>query len=172
MHFGSIGLSGHPVPPPPAAAPQPVEPDARDPISDLLSQLSTIRRTSSNTSNAQGHGQMHQIQVQLQLERQHVINRQLELVPRTPQRPVSLREFSFPTVENIRSPATFSQQPSLTAKPPAKLPQNEVKQYKYLLDSVKADFVEIKEKEQDIHRDYIEEVFLATARQKRNVKKL
>lgn len=160
MHFGSLGLTGHPVP---STHPQ-TETDNRDPITDLLSQLSNIRRTTSNTSNAaQGHGQFHQIQVQLQLERQHVINRQLELVPRVPQR--TLREFSFPTIENVRHSNTHSQ---FTNKTQIVKVQNPKIERKLLLDSLKCDCNVFKNNEHETYKEYAEEIFLATTRKAKN----
>lgn len=157
MHFGSLGLTGHPIPPPPA----PHDPDTRHPITDLLSQLSNIRRTTSNTSNnAQGQGQMHQIQVQLQLERQHMINRQLELVPRTPQR--TLREFTFPSVDTYRSTTIHLPQPKLHT---VKLPKTNV-EHTFLLNSIKSDCNENEERE--LHKEYAEELFVATMKDKSN----
>lgn len=162
MHFGSIGLGCHPAPTPPPTQ----ESDTRDPISDLLSQLSNIRRTTSNTNNAQGHGQMHQIQVQLQLERQHLINRQLELVPRPPQRPIPLREFSFPSIENFRT-TTIHLPPPIKVQNVVQKNQNQIK-HAYLLDSLTPEYVQVDENQRELQKEYGEEIFIATAKEKLN----
>lgn len=158
MHIGSIGLTGHPIPPPPA----PHDVDTRDPIADLLSQLSNIRRTTSNTNNAQGHGHMHQIQVQLQLERHHMINRQLELVPRTPQR--TLREFTFPSnVETYRGSKTIHAPPPTKLHIPTKWTKT-ASEHNFLLKDIKLERNESIEREQ--HKEYAEEIFFSTMKRR------
>ncbi|XP_025831208.1 E3 ubiquitin-protein ligase KCMF1-like isoform X2 [Agrilus planipennis] len=73
MHFSSAGLTS-------------LSPSSRetvDPIAELLSQLSGVRRSASNTSSSTPT-QLQQLQMQLQLERQQVnaARQQLERLPR------------------------------------------------------------------------------------------
>ncbi|KAK5639159.1 hypothetical protein RI129_011651 [Pyrocoelia pectoralis] len=60
--------------------------DSVDPIAELLSQLSGVRRTTNNTSsnNSSTPSQLQQLQMQLQLERQqvNVTRQQMERLPR------------------------------------------------------------------------------------------
>ncbi|CAG9828445.1 unnamed protein product [Diabrotica balteata] len=91
MHFGSGGLSSS----------SPSSRDSVDPIAELLSQLSGVRRSASNT-NSSTPTQLQQLQMQLQLERQQVnaARQQLERYPRRQTQSQTLRE---PNTSNCSS---------------------------------------------------------------------
>ncbi|XP_034245273.1 E3 ubiquitin-protein ligase KCMF1-like isoform X2 [Thrips palmi] len=73
MHFSTGGLSSI----------SPSTRDTVDPIAELLSQLSGVRRSTASTSaQSSTPSQLQQLQMQLQLERQQAARQQLERLPR------------------------------------------------------------------------------------------
>lgn len=111
MHFSSSGLSS-------------LSPSSRetvDPIAELLSQLSGVRRSTSSTSSSTPT-QLRQLQMQLQLERQQVnaARQNLERFPRRQTQSQTLREahastFGSSTILLNASPVLV--QPSNTTPP-------------------------------------------------------
>lgn len=105
--------------------------DSVDPIAELLSQLSGVRRSASNTSSGTPT-QLQQLQMQLQLERQQVnaTRQQLERLPRRQtQSQTAVRE----TTSNVESasshtlmlkPSVAIAQPASTSLPTPTLPSN------------------------------------------------
>ncbi|ENN76872.1 hypothetical protein YQE_06713, partial [Dendroctonus ponderosae] len=83
MHFSSSGL----------ASLSPSSRETVDPIAELLSQLSGVRRSTSSTTSSTPT-QLQQLQMQLQLERQQVnaARQNLERFPRRPTQNQTLRE--------------------------------------------------------------------------------
>lgn len=86
MHFSVFSSGGF-------SSLSPSSRDSVDPIAELLSQLSGVRRSASNT-NSSTPTQLQQLQMQLQLERQQVnaARQQLERYPRRQTHNQSLRE--------------------------------------------------------------------------------
>ncbi|XP_066248641.1 E3 ubiquitin-protein ligase KCMF1-like isoform X1 [Euwallacea similis] len=86
MHFSVFSSSGF-------SSLSPSGRETVDPIAELLSQLSGVRRSTSTTSNS-SPTQLQQLQMQLQLERQQVnaARQNLERFPRRPTQSQTLRE--------------------------------------------------------------------------------
>ncbi|KAK4871586.1 hypothetical protein RN001_015710 [Aquatica leii] len=102
--------------------------DSVDPIAELLSQLSGVRRTANNTSSSSSNtpSQLQQLQMQLQLERQQVnaTRQQLERFPRrqnqgqTATRESTSNADSSNTPYLMLKPAVTLAQPSTTLSTP------------------------------------------------------
>ncbi|XP_063928531.1 E3 ubiquitin-protein ligase KCMF1-like isoform X2 [Zophobas morio] len=124
MHFSSGGLSS-------------LSPSSRetvDPIAELLSQLSGVRRSASNT-NSSTPTQLQQLQMQLQLERQQVnaARQQLERFPRRQtQSQTSLRE-SHGSSNSGTSTLMLNPSPVLIQQPQANAPAMPSPQSQFLL---------------------------------------
>ncbi|XP_030748484.1 E3 ubiquitin-protein ligase KCMF1-like isoform X2 [Sitophilus oryzae] len=113
MHFSSSGLSS-------------LSPSSRenvDPIAELLSQLSGVRRSTSSTSSSTPT-QLQQLQMQLQLERQQVnaARQNLERFPRRQTQSQTLREahtsnFGSSTILLNASPVLIQPSNSTTSAP-------------------------------------------------------
>ncbi|XP_044256369.1 E3 ubiquitin-protein ligase KCMF1-like isoform X3 [Tribolium madens] len=124
MHFSSGGLSS-------------LSPSSRetvDPIAELLSQLSGVRRSASNT-NSSTPTQLQQLQMQLQLERQQVnaARQQLERFPRRQtQSQTSLRE-SHASSNSGTSTLMLNPSPVLIQQPSVNAPSMPSPQSQFLL---------------------------------------
>ncbi|KAF5296882.1 hypothetical protein FQR65_LT10148 [Abscondita terminalis] len=118
MHFSTGALSSL----------SPSSRDSVDPIAELLSQLSGVRRTANNTSSSSSStpSQLQQLQMQLQLERQQVsaTRQQLERFPRrqnqsqTAAREASSNADSTNSPYLMLKPAVTLAQPSTTLSTP------------------------------------------------------
>lgn len=105
-----------------------------DPIAELLSQLSGVRRSASNT-NSSTPTQLQQLQMQLQLERQQVnaARQQLERFPRRQtQSQTTLRE-SHASSNSGSSTLMLNPSPVLIQQPSANAPAMPSPQSQYLL---------------------------------------
>jgi hypothetical protein len=105
-----------------------------DPIAELLSQLSGVRRSASNT-NSSTPTQLQQLQMQLQLERQQVnaARQQLERYPRRQtQSQTSLRE-SHASSNSGTSTLMLNPSPVLIQQPSANAPTVPSPQSQFLL---------------------------------------
>lgn len=112
MHFSSGGLSSL----------SPSSRESVDPIAELLSQLSGVRRSTSSTSSSTP-SQLQQLQMQLQLERQQVnaARQNLERFPRRQTQSQTLREAhtsNFGTSTILLNASPVLVQPS-NSTPPA-----------------------------------------------------
>lgn len=102
-----------------------------DPIAELLSQLSGVRRSASNATSSTS-SQLQQLQMHLQLERQQVSARQqLERLPRrqNQSQTTSLREAASSANTNfgyslLMNPNTTAAQPTASAPPVPSPPSN------------------------------------------------
>lgn len=105
-----------------------------DPIAELLSQLSGVRRSASNT-NSSTPTQLQQLQMQLQLERQQVnaARQQLERFPRRQtQSQTTLRE-THASSNSGTSTLMLNPSPVLIQQPSANAPAMPSPQSQYLL---------------------------------------
>lgn len=105
-----------------------------DPIAELLSQLSGVRRSASNT-NSSTPTQLQQLQMQLQLERQQVnaARQQLERFPRRQtQSQTSLRE-SYASAVSGTSTLLLNPSPVLIQQPSVNAPTMPSPQSQFLL---------------------------------------
>nr|XP_023027630.1 E3 ubiquitin-protein ligase KCMF1-like [Leptinotarsa decemlineata] len=119
MHFSVFSSGG-------LSSLSPSSRESVDPIAELLSQLSGVRRSASNT-NSSTPTQLQQLQMQLQLERQQVnaARQQLERYPRRQTQNQTLREPStsncgtstmIPTASPVLAPATSNNAPTAPAQ--------------------------------------------------------
>lgn len=136
--------------------------DSVDPIADLLSQLSGVRRSTSNT-NSSTPSQLQQLQMQLQLERQQVsaARQQLERLPRRQnQSQTTLRESSnsaSPGYSVLINPSSGVAHPP-TAAPPQSNNSN------FLLDSLWEEFT-LQSTSNEVwedRRNFAEELMIST----------
>lgn len=135
------------------------ESDIRDPLTDIISQLSGVRRSTSNTNNISPTNQMHQLELQLQLERHQMLQRQMELLPRTPHRHVPTRDLQmsrFDYLRNIPNQTHTANKPVEKPKPAAN------PTHVFLLDSIKLERKEPSEETKEQIRQFTEEVLIAT----------
>ncbi|XP_050314557.1 E3 ubiquitin-protein ligase KCMF1-like [Anthonomus grandis grandis] len=117
MHFSSSGLSTSS----PSARLEAARLEAVDPIAELLSQLSGVRRSTSTSSNTPAATQLQQLQMQLQLERQQVnaARQNMERFPRRPAQNQTLREHTsnFGTSTILLNASPVLVQPSTNSPP-------------------------------------------------------
>lgn len=133
-----------------------------DPIAELLSQLSGVRRSTSNT-NSSTPSQLQQLQMQLQLERQQVsaARQQLERLPRRQnQSQTTLRESSSsasPGYSVLINPSSGATHPT-TAAPPQSNNSN------FLLDSLWEEFTlqSTSDEVWEDRRSFAEELMIST----------
>lgn len=136
--------------------------DSVDPIAELLSQLSGVRRSTSNT-NSSTPSQLQQLQMQLQLERQQVnaARQQLERLPRRQnQSQTTLRESSnsaSPGYSVLINPSSGVSHPPATA-PPA------INNSNFLLDSLWEEFTlqSTSDEVWEDRRSFAEELMIST----------
>lgn len=136
--------------------------DSVDPIAELLSQLSGVRRSTSNT-NSSTPSQLQQLQMQLQLERQQVsvARQQLERLPRRHnQSQTTVRETSnsaSPGYSVLINPTSGSNH-ATTSNSPATNTSN------FLLDSLWEEFTlqSTSDEVWEDRRSFAEELMLAT----------
>ncbi|KAF5288816.1 hypothetical protein FQA39_LY15244 [Lamprigera yunnana] len=95
--------------------------DSVDPIAELLSQLSGVRRTPNNTSSSSSStpSQLQQLQMQLQLERQQQVTANRQQIERLPRRQTQSQTVSRESSSNMESTGTHT----LTLKPTTSLIQ-------------------------------------------------
>lgn len=136
--------------------------DSVDPIAELLSQLSGVRRSTSNT-NSSTPSQLQQLQMQLQLERQQVsaARQQLERLPRRQnQSQTTLRESA-----NSASPgySVLINPSSGVAHPPSAAPP-QTNNSNFLLDSLWEEFT-LQSTSNEVwedRRNFAEELMIST----------
>lgn len=133
--------------------------DSVDPIAELLSQLSGVRRSTSNT-NSSTPNQLQQLQMQLQLERQQVsaARQQLERLPRRQNQSQTLfRETASPGYSVLINPSSGSTH-SVASAPPTSSNSN------FLLDTL-FDELNLQSVSDEVWQDrssFAEELLVAT----------
>ncbi|XP_060537133.1 E3 ubiquitin-protein ligase KCMF1-like [Cylas formicarius] len=154
MHFSSGGLSSL----------SPSSRESVDPIAELLSQLSGVRRSASSTSSSTPT-QLQQLQMQLQLERQQVnaARQQLERFPRRQTQSQTLREahtsnFGTSTILLNASPVFI--QPSANAPSAPSQGQNSQFLLSGLLDELSLNTSSNEEKQERCA--FVQELVLST----------
>ncbi|XP_056646894.1 E3 ubiquitin-protein ligase KCMF1-like [Diorhabda sublineata] len=124
MHFSVFSSGGF-------SSLSPSSRDSVDPIAELLSQLSGVRRSASNT-NSSTPTQLQQLQMQLQLERQQVnaARQQLERYPRRQTHNQSLRE---PNTSNCGTSTMLLNASPVLVQPASSTPTPPSQQSQFLL---------------------------------------
>lgn len=103
---------------------------------------------------------MHQLELQLQLERHQMLQRQMELLPRTPHRQTPARDFQmsrFDYLRNIPNPMHMTTSKLVEKPKPAANPT-----HVFLLDAIKLERKEPSEETKEQIRQFTEEVLIAT----------
>ncbi|CAH1103495.1 unnamed protein product [Psylliodes chrysocephalus] len=124
MHFSVFSSGGF-------SSLSPSSRDSVDPIAELLSQLSGVRRSASNT-NSSTPTQLQQLQMQLQLERQQVnaARQHLERYPRRQTQNQTLRE---PNTSNCGTSTMMLNASPVLVQPAANTPVAPTQQSQFLL---------------------------------------
>ncbi|XP_018569421.1 E3 ubiquitin-protein ligase KCMF1 isoform X1 [Anoplophora glabripennis] len=157
MHFSVFSSGG-------LSSLSPSSRESVDPIAELLSQLSGVRRSASNT-NSSNPTQLQQLQMQLQLERQQVnaARQQLERYPRRQTQSQTLRE---PNTSNCGTTMILNAS-SVLVQPASNAPSAPSPQSQFLLTGLLEELAQQStsdEERQDRSR-FVQELVLATAAQ-------
>ncbi|KAJ8923837.1 hypothetical protein NQ315_010419 [Exocentrus adspersus] len=157
MHFSVFSSGG-------LSSLSPSSRESVDPIAELLSQLSGVRRSASNT-NSSTPTQLQQLQMQLQLERQQVnaARQQLERYPRRQTQSQTLRE---PNTSNCGTTMILNAS-SVLVQPASSAPSAPSSQLQFLLTGLLEELSQqsIKEEERQDRSRFVQELVLATATQ-------
>ncbi|CAH1153606.1 unnamed protein product [Phaedon cochleariae] len=124
MHFSVFSSGG-------LSSLSPSSRDSVDPIAELLSQLSGVRRTASNT-NSSTPTQLQQLQMQLQLERQQV-NAARQQIERYPRRQTQCQTLREPSTSNCGTSTMMLNASPILVQPAASAPSAPTPQSQFLL---------------------------------------
>ncbi|CAH1980537.1 unnamed protein product [Acanthoscelides obtectus] len=156
MHFSVFSSGG-------LSSLSPSSRESVDPIAELLSQLSGVRRSASNT-NSSTPTQLQQLQMQLQLERQQVnaARQQLERFPRRQAANQTLRE---PSISNCGTSTMMLNASPVMVAPSANAPAQPSYSSQFLLTSLLEELAQ-KSSNDTIRMErscFVEELVSATA---------
>ncbi|KAJ8982803.1 hypothetical protein NQ317_010424 [Molorchus minor] len=155
MHFSVFSSGG-------LSSLSPSSRESVDPIAELLSQLSGVRRSASNT-NSNTPTQLQQLQMQLQLERQQVnaARQQLERYPRRQTQSQTLRES---TTSNCGTTMTLNSS-SVLVQPTATAPSIPSPQSQFLLTGLleEMSLQNTSDQERQDRSRFVQELVIASA---------